>query len=138
MTVMAEKSTHLWSTLQERVRGVAVSLAAIRLASHFIEVCCLLLACALMPCQVGAAEIEPDKATLAWMQSVMGNWEATCRRHLRIPVQPVPWVIFYDQNYAWHLNPEKELLPAQEKSTASLKFAGQSYPLWRLTHSNSA
>jgi len=138
MTIVAEKTGQLLTALQARAQGAAAHLAATRLASRLVVVGCLLLACAVMSCQVGAAEIEPDKATLAWMQSVMGNWEAACRRHLRIPVQPVPWVIFYDQNYAWHLNPEKGLLPTQEQSTASLKFAGQSYPLWRLTHSNSA
>ena len=104
-------------------------------ASRLIAVCCALFACIGMSTN---ARTELDQPTLAWMQSVMGNWEAVCRRHLRIPVQPVPWIIFYDQNHAWHLNPEKELLPTQEKSTASLKFAGQSYPLWHLTHSNSA
>ena len=83
------------------------------------------------------AQPQLDPATLAWMQSVLDNWEVACRRHLRITVQPLPWVIFYDQNHAWHLNPEKEVLPTREKPTASLKFAGQSYPLWRLTHSQS-
>ena len=135
---MAEKLGETLAALQERAQSETASLTAIRLASRLVEVCCLLLACAVISGQVGASEIEPDQATLAWMQSVMGNWEAACRRHLRIAVQPVPWVIFYDQNYAWHLNPEQELLPTQEKSTASLKYAGQSYPLWRLTHSNSA
>ena len=100
MIIVAEKSGQLLTALQERAPGTAVPLAVIRLAARLVDVCCLLLACAVMSCQAGAAETGTDKATLAWMQSVMGNWEAACRRHLRIPVQPVPWVIFYDQNYA--------------------------------------
>lgn len=101
-------------------------------AARLIAACCALFACVVMSTN---ARAEIDQPTLVWMQSVMGNWEAVCRRHLRIPVQPAPWVIFYDQTQAWHLNPERQLLPTHEPSTASLKFAGQTYPLLRVANS---
>lgn len=68
------------------------------------------------------------------MQTALDRWEVTCRRHLRLPVAPLPWIIFYDDNYAWHLGAEKELVPVHETATATLRFAGQARDLLRVAH----
>ena len=70
------------------------------------------------------------------MPAVLDNWEAVCRRDLRIPAEPLPWIIFYDEDLAWHLQPERWLLPPHETSTESLRltgnFAGQyAFMLWQ-------
>ena len=70
------------------------------------------------------------------MQAVLDNWEAVCRRELRIPAEPLPWIIFYDEDRAWHLQAKKRLLPTHEGSTHSLRFTGKAYPLVRVAHQN--
>jgi hypothetical protein len=68
------------------------------------------------------------------MQSILDNWETTCRRDLRIALEPLPWIIFYDESQAWHLKPEKALLPPHETSSASLTFARGRHRLIRVAH----
>src|SRR6478672_7366775 len=96
--------------------------------------CCVLLACTVLATGRQAAEPELDKPTLAWMQAVLNSWEAICRNHLHVAVEPLPWIIFYDESQAWHLNPEKELLPRHEAVSTSLKFAGRALTLMRLAN----
>ncbi len=68
------------------------------------------------------------------MQTALDRWEVTCRRHLRLPAEPLAWVIFYDENYAWHVSAEKELLPAHETATVTLNFAGKARELLCVLH----
>jgi hypothetical protein len=93
-----------------------------------------LLVCAMIVSRAQAAEIMPGAEDLRWMQTALHRWEDSCRRHLRLPVEPLAWVIFYDENYAWHLSAEKELLPAHEIATVTLNFAGQPRELVRVAH----
>lgn len=102
----------------------------------FLAMCGALYLCAMLTAETQVAEVKPAPATQAWMQMALNRWEEVCRRHLRLPVEPLPWVIFYDDNDAWHLCAEKPLLPAHEASTATLKFAGKSYELLRVPHKN--
>ena len=118
----------------QRTFDGAVPSVSVRLASRFADVCRILLACALLATGTHAAQHKLDKPTLAWMQAVLDNWEAVCRRDLRVPVEPLPWIIFYDESRAWHLKPEKRLLPPYEASSYSLQFAGRTYPLVRMSH----
>lgn len=75
-----------------------------------------------------------DQPTLNWMQTILDNWETVCHRDLEIPLEPLPWIIFYDERQALHLNPDQKLLPAHQPTSASLKFAGKSYALQRVNH----
>jgi hypothetical protein len=68
------------------------------------------------------------------MQTALNRWAEACHRHLHVAVQPLPWIIFYDENHAWHLNPKKELLPPHAAASASLTFAGRRYTLMRVAH----
>lgn len=107
---------------------------AIRLASRVTTVCCLLLACVVPAAATDAAQRTLDQPTLVWIQSVLNNWEAVCRRELRIAAEPLPWIIFYDEHSAWHLQSEKRWLPPHEVSPHSLRFMGDTYPLIRVAH----
>ena len=78
----------------QRTFDAAVPSVSVRLASHFADVCRILIASALLATGTHAAQQKLDKPTLAWMQAVLNNWEAVCRRDLRIPVEPLPWIIF--------------------------------------------
>jgi len=118
----------------QRTFDAAVPSVSVRLASRFADVCRILLACTLLATGTHAAQQKLDKPTLAWMQTVLDNWEVICRRDLCIPVEPLPWIIFYDESRAWHLKPEKRLLPPSEISSHSLQFAGRTYPLVRMAH----
>jgi hypothetical protein len=87
--MMAEKSEEAFAAVQERTQGALVYLAAVRTASRFVELCCILLAGAVLATGMQATESEPDKPTLAWMQATLDNWEAICRRHLYVTVEPL-------------------------------------------------
>lgn len=93
-----------------------------------------MLVCAMLAFGVRADEIKPDAEDVRWMQTVLDRWEITCRRHLRLPVEPLAWIIFYDEHYAWHVSAEKEMLPAHETATVTLNFAGKAYELLRVSH----
>jgi hypothetical protein len=82
----------------------------------------------------GAVQRTLDQPTLVWMQATLTNWEAVCRRDLRIAAKPLPWIIFYDDNFAWHLQPEKRWLPPHEVSPHSLRVIGETHPLIRIVH----
>jgi hypothetical protein len=97
--------------------------------------CCILLSYFLAT-GIDAAQQKLDQPTLIWIQAVLDNWEAVCRRHLRVPPQPLPWIIFYDENFAWHLNPDVRSLPPHEGSTHPLRFSGRVYPLVGMAHQN--
>ncbi len=107
---------------------------AIRLASRLTAACCILLACVVPATSTDAAQRTLEQPTLVWMQAVLNNWEAVCRRDLRIAAEPLPWIIFYDDNVAWHLQPEKRWLPPHEVSPHPLRFMGETYPLSRVAH----
>ena len=92
------------------------------------------LLCATFVTVVQATDVRPDPAAQAWIQTALDRWENVCHRHLRLPVEPLAWVIFYDDNYAWHLSAEKDLLPAYETAAVTLNFAGKARELLRVTH----
>lgn len=93
-----------------------------------------LLFCAMLVTYVQAREVTPDTEDMRWMQTALDRWEVTCRRHLHLPVEPLAWIIFYDDQYAWHLSAEKALLPAYETAAVTLNYAGQPRELLRVTH----
>ena len=101
-----------------------------------LRVCGIVVTCAVLATGVDAGQQKLDQPTLDWMQAVLDNWQAVCRRDLRISAQPLPWIIFYDEDAAWHLHPETRLLPPHEVSTHALRFAGKAYPLVRAVHQN--
>jgi hypothetical protein len=70
------------------------------------------------------------------MQTVLVRWEQTCRRHLNLPPNPLPWIVFYDDRHAWHVNPESKLLPERRRLSTSVRFAGRRYPLFELETTN--
>jgi hypothetical protein len=106
----------------------------VQLASGFVDVCRISLLCTLLALATQAAQQRLTQPTLAWMQATLDNWETICRRDLRLPAEPLPWVIFYDETQAWHLKPDRRLLPPHEASPYSLRFARKTYPLIRVTH----
>ena len=96
--------------------------------------CCVVLSCVVLNTGTDAVQPTLDQPTLVWMQAMLNNWNAVCRRDLRIPAQPLPWIIFYDETLAWHLHPETSLLPPHQASTRSLRFTGKPYPLIQVAH----
>jgi hypothetical protein len=95
---------------------------------------CILLVSVALAAGADAAQRTLDQPTLAWMQAVLDSWEAICRRDLRIDAEPLPWIIFYDEDSAWQLQPEKGWLPPHEVSPHSVRFLGADYPLVRVPH----
>lgn len=81
-----------------------------------------------------AAGEDPDPRTLAWMQSVLDAWQSTARRDLRVPLQSPPWIIFYDDSVAWHLNPDGARLPGHTTGEATLRYANSRFTLARVAN----
>lgn len=68
----------------------------------------------------------PDAASQAWMRQVLETWAAVARLNLRIDPEPLPWLVFYDEQRAWHLNAEVTRLPAGRAATAAaVPFGGR-------------
>jgi hypothetical protein len=72
---------------------------------------------------------------IQWIQKVLDSWDFVCREELKIRSSPLPWIIFYDSTAAWHLNPDKKMLPPFEKTTYRFIFDRQNYELIRISHS---
>src|SRR2546426_6242281 len=100
----------------QRAIIASVLLVPLRMASCSIFSLCLLIACLTKTPEVQAAEPELDQQTLAWIQDVLDNWERACRRDLHVSAEPLPWIIFYDDIQALHLNPDERLLPPHKVS----------------------
>ncbi|NII24842.1 hypothetical protein HB364_07125 [Pseudoflavitalea sp. X16] len=75
------------------------------------------------------------KNDMQWIQKVLDNWNLVCRKELKIKENPLPWIIFYDSTAAWHLNPDKKLLPPFEKTAYRFIYDRQNYELIRISHS---
>lgn len=93
-----------------------------------LAVCVLLLHL----CPITMAAV--DEATTQWIQVVLDRWREACRTDLRVAEQPLPWMIFYDEAHAWHINPDPKLLPAHEKLPRTLRFSGRVYDLFEVVH----
>lgn len=72
-----------------------------------------------------------------WMQHVLDNWSEVCMNELHIERKSLPWIIFYDSTYAWHLNADEKIMPPFERTSQSVTFAGTSYGMIRIAHANS-
>lgn len=105
--------------------------------SHLVKVFCGILVCGTLAGATPPSVGEIDRQMLAWMQSVLDHWETTCSRHLQVSAEPLPWIIFYDENRGMHLNPKKRLLPSQSRVSSFLTFSGRVYPLIELRHRGS-
>jgi hypothetical protein len=90
-----------------------------------ITVCCALLVSVAPLAGARSASPQLDAPTRAWMQEVITRWEQICRRELRISPEPLPWIVFYDEAFAWHMNPDAAELPAHELAAFLFTFAGR-------------
>ena len=78
------------------------------------------------PCH-GAERISvPEQA---WMQEALDNWQEICESQLHLNAEPLPWIIFYDEFRAWHVNPELARLPSYEATGSMLKYHGKNYSI---------
>jgi hypothetical protein len=99
---------------------------------RLIVVCAALVAGMSRVAGAPGVDTESDRQAVPAMQAALDRWESVCRRHLRAPVEPLPWIIFFDERYAWHVNPRRDLLPAHEAVSTRLRFAGRARPLVRV------
>jgi hypothetical protein len=61
-----------------------------------------------------------DGSSHAWVQTVLDTWTTVSGAHLRLSPTPVPWIVFYDEDRAWHLNADVTVLPAPHTSATSI------------------
>ena len=78
-----------------------------------------------------------DDSSRAWVQSVITTWTTVSREHLRMAPAPLPWVVFYDEARAWHLNADAALLPPTHTASMSVPDeSGQQHSLHAVLHDN--
>ena len=56
--------------------------------------------------QTGKACV-PSGETRAWMQRALDGWEVARDEVLRFEARPLPWMIFFDESCAWHVEPDQ-------------------------------
>jgi len=78
------------------------------------------------PCTFPAADV-------AWIQRALDGWEQVSREFLLTDPTPLPWIVLYDAQCVWHLNPESSVSGARVVD-AALKFAGRDVPVRAATH----
>jgi hypothetical protein len=64
-----------------------------------------------------------DDPSRDWMRTVLDTWTTVSRGHLHLSPDPVPWIVFYDENRAWHLNADATLLSATHTPATSISDA---------------
>ncbi len=89
-----------------------------------------IICAAALSAQCVAASDNED--TRQWLQGILAAWETTCRGDLRIPAEPLSWLIVYDEIRAWHVNPEQRLLPAHKRTSVNLRFSGHEYGIFEV------
>jgi hypothetical protein len=76
-----------------------------------------------------------DETSRNWMQQILETWTTVAQANLRISPEPVPWMIFYDDQRAWHLNADVTRLPAGfRRSPTNVVAGGREYPVHVVTH----
>ena len=126
--------------LRHRLRSTAnvlsTGVAALCLAAIYSDANAMPAAPGERTLQSRTGRNEPDERTRAWIQTSLDVWETICRRYLRIGLEPLPWMIFYDETQAWHLAADQTLLPPHEQPATSLLFNGRQQTLLRVPHDN--
>lgn len=79
-------------------------------------------------------ETKPQASDIIWIKTVLSNWDSVCRYTLHLTVDSLPWIIFYDSAYAWHLHPDEKLLPTHTKSSYRFQFAEKNYDLYKVAN----
>jgi hypothetical protein len=98
----------------------------------------LLAALCLALASAPSAAQRIDAANLAWMQDTLARWEQACREDLRIPPQPLPWIVFFDESRAWHVSPEIKRLPPHRRTRHSLRFSRARYRIYEVDNAGGA
>jgi hypothetical protein len=78
--------------------------------------------------------VPPDPA-IARIQALLGHWEYSCRKHLLIAPRALPWLILYDQEHAWHVNPEARFMKAPHSRAGVVAWAGRGLSVHRVKNS---
>jgi hypothetical protein len=74
----------------------------------------------------------PD-ADAAWIQRALDGWEQASREFLLTDPNPLPWIVLYDAQCVWHLNPDSSIIGARAVD-AALTFAGRAVPVRSAPH----
>ena len=73
------------------------------------------------------------EADLVWIQRALDGWEQVSRRFLLTDPTPLPWIVLYDHDCVWHLNPDGTVAGSRVVDT-SLTFAGRPLPVRAVAH----
>jgi hypothetical protein len=92
------------------------------------------IACLVGFCVVARGQ---DPQTISWLQGILNDWEQTCRQDLRIAPEPLPWIIVFDETRAWHIHPDRQLLPKPTRATPhAVRFGERRYKIYEVRHTD--
>jgi hypothetical protein len=73
-----------------------------------------------------------DDATAHWIQMVLDRWRDACQKDFRLAEHPLPWMIFFDEGHAWHISPDRKLIPPHRTLPRVLRFSGRAYDVFEV------
>ncbi len=100
------------------------------LASRKVAVCLVLLS-------AGRLSAAVDSPTLRWIQTALDAWQVACRSDLRITQPTLPWIIIHDEARAWHINPQRNILPRHTRTSQNVRFFGRTYEVLEVINNGS-
>lgn len=81
-----------------------------------------------------ASAEPPADAPREWLQAALNSWESVCRDRLHLPLEPLPWVIFYDAHNEWQVAADPSWLPVHNSAGFTLHYNGHEIPVEHTAH----
>ncbi|HQU86750.1 MAG TPA: hypothetical protein PKY59_26695 [Pyrinomonadaceae bacterium] len=77
---------------------------------------------------------ELGKNDRLWIEKTVGIWEKVRKDSLNISAQKLPWLILFDANCVWNINPDVSEFSAQNSIKDKIVFGKKSYEVFGLKH----
>lgn len=77
---------------------------------------------------------ELGKNDRLWIEKTVGIWEKVRKDSLNISAQKLPWLILFDENCVWNINPDASEFSAQNAAKDKIVFDKKTYEVLTLKH----
>lgn len=81
-----------------------------------------------------AAECELSSGEVSWIQRAVSNWERASAELLRLPPEPLPWIVLFDHECTWYMAPDTPQHTSTQLVSADIEFRDEPVPLWSAPH----
>jgi len=77
---------------------------------------------------------ELEKNDRIWIENTVEIWEKVRKDSLNISAQKLPWLILFDENCVWNINPDASEFSAQNSMKYKIVFGKKSYEVFASQH----